>query len=79
LVIDEAGDHQELLSDLFLSIESNYRTKSVSALEGRIYSEIRRPASGNLAFHSMDLLGGLREVGGKNDSFGMPALVTVCW
>jgi len=40
---------------------------------------IRRPASGNLAFHSMDLLDELREVGRKNDSFSMPALVTVCW
>ena len=32
-----------------------------------------------LAFHPMDFLYGLREVGGKNDSFGMPALVAVCW
>src|SRR5215470_10937887 len=30
-----------------------------------------------LTFHSMDLLYGLREVDRKNDSFGMPALVTL--
>ena len=31
----------------------------------------------HLAFHAMDLLYGLREVGRKDDSFGMPALVSL--